>query len=113
MVAAGEAGDVTATGITQAVAAVHADIVAGGDAAVALSDDEHRLARDLEQVSAKLSDAKLQATERSFLQDQLGVLAARCQWVQNDQQRTFLEEKVDSLLEQLPLVSRTGAECCR
>lgn len=65
------------------------------------SPDPERLARDLEQVSAKLAGSELQATERSYLQDQLGVLAARCQWVQNEQQRTFLEEKVSSLLDQL------------
>ena len=65
------------------------------------SPDPDRLARGLEQISTKLGDGELHATERSYIQDQLGVLASRCQWVQDDQQRTFLQEKVNSLLEQL------------
>ncbi len=68
----------------------------GGD----LPDPEH-LARDLEQISAKLGNGDVPATERSFLQDQLGLLAARCQWVQDDQQRAFLEERVNQLLQSL------------
>ncbi len=65
------------------------------------SPDPERLARDLEQISAKLGDGALHPTERSYLQDQLGVLASRCQWVRDDQQRSFLEDEVNALLEQL------------
>jgi len=73
-------------------------------------DPEH-LARDLERISAKLSDGQLQATDRSYLQDQLGLLASRCQWVQNEQQRGFLEDRVSTLLEELGRVSsRLGGQ---
>ena len=61
-----------------------------------LPDPEH-LARDLEQISAKLTQGDLAATERSYVRDQLGLLAARCQWVANQQQRDFLQQRVDSL----------------
>ncbi len=63
-------------------------------------DPEH-LARDLEQISAKVGNGPLPATERTYLQDQLGILAGRCQWVADDQQRKFLEDKVHHLLGEL------------
>lgn len=63
--------------------------------------DPERLARDLEQIAAKLENNALPPTERSFVQDQLGLLASRTQWVQEEQQRSFLEDKVNALLEQL------------
>ncbi len=63
--------------------------------------DGDRLARDLDLIAAKMSDGDLPVVERSYLQDQLGVLAARCQWVEADQEREFLVQKVDELLQQL------------
>lgn len=63
--------------------------------------DPNELARDLEKISSRLNDETLAATERAFLQDQVGLLAARCQWVQDEQPRAFLEGKLDSLWEQL------------
>jgi len=63
-------------------------------------DPEH-LAQDLSRLATALENEELPAGERSCLQDQLGLLAARCQWVQDEQQRKFLEQKVDSLWEQL------------
>lgn len=59
--------------------------------------DPERLARDLEQIGAKVTNGQLEETDRSYLQDQLGLLAARCQWVHDGQQRTYLQTKVDSL----------------
>ncbi len=59
--------------------------------------DAEQLARDLEQISAKL-DSQPDAAEQAYLQDQLGVLATRCQWVRDGQQREFLEAKVNGLL---------------
>jgi MoxR-like ATPase len=68
----------------------------GGDA----PDPEH-LARDLDRVAERLAASDLDATERSYLQDQLGLLSGRCQWVADDQQRAFLESKTKSLWEQI------------
>lgn len=65
-----------------------------------LPDPEH-LARDLEQINAKLSQGELAATERSFVRDQLGLLAARCQWVASQQQRDHLQQRIDALWEGL------------
>ncbi len=62
--------------------------------------DPERLAHDLEQITEKLADSELLAADRTHLQDQLGVLASRCQWVDGDQQRTYLLDKVNELLQQ-------------
>ena len=62
-------------------------------------DPEH-LARDLERLGARLG-SDVPGTERSYLQDQLGLLAARCQWVADAQPRQFLEEKVEELWQRL------------
>jgi MoxR-like ATPase len=61
------------------------------------SPDIESLARDLEQIGQRLGRADFPATERVYLKDRLGVLAGRCQWVSNAQQRTFLQQQVDAL----------------
>ena len=38
--------------------------------------------------------------KRSYLQDRLGLLAGRCQWVADVQQRSFLLQRVDELWSQ-------------
>ena len=55
------------------------------------------MARDLEQIAKRANSGDLPATERSYLKDRLGLLAARCQWVKDTQQREFLEKQVDAL----------------
>lgn len=63
-------------------------------------DPEH-LARDLERIAARLGKSDTATTELSFLRDQVGLLAARCQWVIDEQQRQFLNDKIDGLWQQL------------
>jgi MoxR-like ATPase len=55
------------------------------------------LAHDLERLGERLKQAELSEADRAVLRDQLGVLAARCQWVEGTQQRTYLEQQVDLL----------------
>lgn len=59
--------------------------------------DPEALARDLEAVEKKLSDAQLAASERAAARDRLAALAARVQWVGDAAARTFLGGKVDAL----------------
>ena len=59
--------------------------------------DAESIARDLERMSGRIDSAGLPQHELSFLRDQLGVLAGRCAWVQDEQQRTFLEARVSEL----------------
>lgn len=59
--------------------------------------DPESIARDLERMAERLKGDGIADHERSFLGDQLGVLAGRCPWVQDEQQRTFLETRVDEL----------------
>ncbi len=51
------------------------------------------LAHDLERIGEQLEQAGLTAAQRSMLRDQLGVLAARCQWVEGAQQRRSWKNK--------------------
>jgi MoxR-like ATPase len=55
------------------------------------------LARDLEQLAAKLNEAPANDEARAIAREQLSLLAGRCQWVRNDQQRGFLERQVQTL----------------
>jgi len=59
--------------------------------------DPEALARDLGDLAERLDAEDVPADERATLRDRLGVLAARCQWVKNEQQRTALEERVEGL----------------
>jgi MoxR-like ATPase len=59
--------------------------------------DPECLARDLEHIAGRIGKSHLAATEQAYLKDRLGLLAARCQWVADQQQRTFLERQVEAL----------------
>lgn len=59
--------------------------------------DPEALARDLEAVEKRLSDAQLAASDRAAARDRLAALAARVQWVGDASARGFLGEKVDAL----------------
>lgn len=63
--------------------------------------DPERLASDLARFAAKLNAGNLPATEESFVRDQLGLIAARCQWVVDPQQRGFLESEIERLWNRL------------
>lgn len=63
-------------------------------------DPEH-LAKNLEQIAVKLENGEIPTTDRSYFRDELGLLAARCQWVPDEQQREFLHAKIEGLLDQL------------
>lgn len=60
-----------------------------------------RLAAELERISERIERGELPKTDRAYIRDQLGLLAARCQWVREQQQRTHLETTVNQLLERL------------
>jgi MoxR-like ATPase len=68
----------------------------GGD-----TPDAESLARDLRRIADRLATGDLPTTERSYLKDRLGLLAARCPWVADPQQRAFLEKQVGELWRQL------------
>lgn len=59
--------------------------------------DADALARDLESIEQRLAADQTTAADRSYLRDRLGLLAARCQWVESEPQRTFLLRRVDLL----------------
>ena len=63
--------------------------------------DPEELARDLNRLAEGWKPESFSASERVAWQDQLGLLAGRCQWVRNEQQRAFLQKQVDGLWKQL------------
>jgi MoxR-like ATPase len=63
--------------------------------------DPERLARDLARIAEKADQRDLADTERVYLRDQLGLLAARCQWVADEQRRRFLDDRVGELWSKL------------
>ena len=67
--------------------------------------DPELLVRDIELLEERCHDESLTEIERAQLQDQVTLLASRCQWVESDQQKTFLTEKIDKLRERLHSLS--------
>jgi MoxR-like ATPase len=62
--------------------------------------DPEELARDLEKLVTYVN-AHTGANNQDQVRDQLTLLAGRCQWVRDNQQREFLEQRVQSLWTQL------------
>ncbi len=60
------------------------------------------LARDLDDLRERLGKSESETgTDRTALQDRLGLLAGRCQWVKNETQRSALQQRLDVLWSQL------------
>lgn len=55
------------------------------------------LARDLDQLEAKLTAAESTDTDKAMAREQLTLLSGRCQWIKDAQQRSFLEQRVQTL----------------
>jgi MoxR-like ATPase len=66
---------------------------AAGDSA----PDPEALARDLDRIGHRLDNDGLSDGDRSYLRDQLSVLAGRCEWVAGTEQRDFLKNRVQGL----------------
>jgi MoxR-like ATPase len=59
--------------------------------------DPEALARDLDRIGHRLDNGGLSDGDRSYLRDQLSVLAGRCEWVAGTEQRDFLKNRVGAL----------------
>lgn len=55
-----------------------------------------KLAHDLERLGERLGQTTEQ-NEKSYLTDQLSILASRVKWVEDEQQRKFLEDQIEGL----------------
>ena len=67
-------------------------------AAMDQKPDSESLARDLAQIESQL---KSDDNEKTYLKDRLAIVAGRCEWVESDDKRQFLQEKVEHLRAQL------------
>lgn len=61
---------------------------------------EH-LSKDLDQIESQIGVAESDANQTSWLRDRLGLLAARVEWVSQDESRSFLKERIQRLLERV------------
>lgn len=59
--------------------------------------DPETMARDLESVELALGNPESTEAELAQTKDRLSILASRCQWVEDEGQRKFLDEKIQSL----------------
>lgn len=59
--------------------------------------DADALSRELDDIAKRLGEPELAGADRACLQDRIGVLTSRIAWVDDGQQRTFLEQKVKEL----------------
>jgi len=55
------------------------------------------LASELRRITARLDDPSLTATEKVQFRDEIGLLAARCEWVSNAHQREYLQQQIQAL----------------
>jgi MoxR-like ATPase len=62
--------------------------------------DPEQIGRGLSNIERQLNDG-VEDTERVYLQDQVAILASRCEWVRNEQQREFLQQQVQQLWDKL------------
>ncbi|MEZ6039250.1 MAG: AAA family ATPase [Planctomycetaceae bacterium] len=69
-------------------------------AAIEAPCPEH-LSRDLDQIARHLESALEDSNQKSWIRDRLGLLLSRIEWVQNDESRLFLRDRVRSMLEEL------------
>jgi MoxR-like ATPase len=63
--------------------------------------DPEKLARDLARISQRLDTQHVRVAERSYLRDQVALLADRCQWVEGEQQREHLGKQVAAVWKQV------------
>ena len=62
--------------------------------------DPEEIARDVDAILARIGQ-DISETERACLRDRLGLLAARAQWVPDEEQRQFLAGRIDETWQRL------------
>lgn len=98
-----EQREVIAAIVNQAIAASSAENLAASHprAQESSGPDPEDLAKTLQTLGLKLSDAATTAAEQAILREQLSLVASRCQWIVNRQQREFLDNQVAAIWQQL------------
>ena len=102
-----EQREVIAAIVNQVVEASPKDTIATSHPRARQSDgpDPEELAKDLSRLGERLAGQALADSDRAVLRDQLGLLAGRCQWVVNRQQREFLDQQVAALWQKIGVLS--------
>lgn len=70
-------------------------------AAAADAPNAEDLSRDLSQLESQIASAANDKAKRSWIADRLSILASRCEWVANEESRTFLRDRIQQLMTQL------------
>jgi MoxR-like ATPase len=63
--------------------------------------DPESIIRDLESIVQKLADANCSKSNKAFLNDRLALITERCEWIENPEQRTFIQEQINSIWDSL------------
>ncbi len=95
-----EQQEVLASLVQDALKSAVADAVDHPRSRAAEAPDPESLARDLEDIAARLGRGP-SAAERSQISDRLTALSGRCQWVQDGTQRQHLTANVEALLKEM------------
>lgn len=82
-------------------AAAETDEAAHPQASSAEKINPEQLARDVTRLRERMEQPDLRDSERTFLKDQLGLLAERCQWVAESDSREQLDLLVESAWKKL------------
>ncbi|MEM7782702.1 MAG: AAA family ATPase [Planctomycetota bacterium] len=59
--------------------------------------DPEQLSRDMDALIHQLSDSEISTLERSQCRDRVSLIAAKFQWIDDETQRSFLQEKMNSI----------------
>lgn len=59
------------------------------------------LARELEGIAGKLRHPETSPAEQAVLRDRLRYLSGRCEWIQGEEERAFLQQRVDGLWKEM------------
>ncbi len=96
-----EQQEVLSTVVQEAIARAPRDGSDHPRARGADAPDPESLVRGLDEIARKFVEGDVSAGDLACLRDQLRILASRCQWVQEEQQRTFLLTRVGELWDRL------------
>lgn len=92
-----EQREMLASVVAEAVAAAPADPADHPRARAEDAPDAEALARDLDELAARLADAATSPADGAALGDRIGMLAGRAQWVRDADMRAFLLHRIESL----------------
>ncbi len=63
--------------------------------------DPDSIIKDLEGIADKLADSQCSQSEIAYLKDRLSLITERCEWIEKQEQRKFVQEQINSIWDNL------------